>query len=334
MQCWDDKRKLVRAQDWDGRTVLRNYEATMKSGAAATDTHRVVLTKARFSVEVVFQDLQSERTQSWQFTVTPPKVLSELQLTRSAPNPGSDGSMLDGTARDTLLLELEVYLHAGRPGAGTRPETLSVRIMAGDRTMAGERLAVTQDSWRVRRRLSFPLLDYPSGDYDVVASVLGKGGVVMDRSQATFHVKGSFFSSEREYRAKVDELLWIATEDQIRKLKTARPAERESLWRAFWVKKDQTPTTSENETESEYFDRIAYCRDHFGHGDKGYRSDRAMVYVKLGPPDNVEAGAFEIDSQPYETWSYYSLNRSFTFHDVNGFGEYKLMDQNDRDFFK
>ena len=65
--------------------------------------------------------------------------------------------------------------------------------------------------------------------------------------------------------------------------------------------------------------------DHFGHGDKGWRSDRARVYVRLGSPDNIDSHPFESPGNPTEVWYYYSQSLTLTFEDVNGFGEYKLV---------
>lgn len=50
-----------------------------------------------------------------------------------------------------------------------------------------------------------------------------------------------------------------------------------------------------------------------------------MVFILLGSPNNVERHPFDIDSKPYEVWSYYDYNRQVVFLDETGFGDYKLL---------
>ena len=74
----------------------------------------------------------------------------------------------------------------------------------------------------------------------------------------------------------------------------------------------------------DYFKRIEYCKEKFGKGDRGYKSDRARVFMKYGTPDQIESANYEQSTRPYEIWYYYNINRRFVFVDVSGFGEYVL----------
>jgi len=75
----------------------------------------------------------------------------------------------------------------------------------------------------------------------------------------------------------------------------------------------------------EYYKRIKYANEHFGIYDKeGYKTDMGLVYVKFGPPDEIDRHPFELDVRAYQVWYYYRLNRKFLFVDVNGYGEYEL----------
>jgi GWxTD domain-containing protein len=93
----------------------------------------------------------------------------------------------------------------------------------------------------------------------------------------------------------------------------------------FWKKKDPSPNNEENEVFDEYFRRVAYANEHFSSYIEGWKSDRGMVFIMLGPPNNVDRHPFEYDSKPYEIWEYYNLNRSFVFLDQTGFGDYRLI---------
>jgi GWxTD domain-containing protein len=141
------------------------------------------------------------------------------------------------------------------------------------------------------------------------------------RASASFRVDVPFFYDDSQYFARVAQLEYVASSGEMQILRRTPRAERESAWRDFWKKKDQTPTTERNEREDEYLARIDYADEHFGHGDRGWRSDRGRVYVRYGAADQVDVRPFEIDAPAYEIWYYYELNRKFVFLDRFGAGE-------------
>jgi GWxTD domain-containing protein len=320
-QCWDAKKRLVASQDWDDEMHELNYDATMNTTARVTGLRTVLTPRARLAVEAVIQDRQSERIRSWSFNVAPPKFVSEMRLSRARRTRDS--------ARDTLYVHLETYagsehkLSIPTANAGARPESVLVLVNKARKVWASERRPVMQDSWRSVQDLSFPLAGFENGVYEVKVTVTGAAGRALEERRATFEVANSIFGSERDFQERVKQMLWIATESEMQRLRVAAPPQRESLWNAFWKQKDVTPTTEENEAERTYFERIDYAERHFGHGDRGYRSDRARVYVKYGPPDNIESQPFEAGSNAYEVWYYYNQNLRFVFYDVGGFGEFK-----------
>lgn len=110
--------------------------------------------------------------------------------------------------------------------------------------------------------------------------------------------------------------------------------EKLNRFKAFWKAKDPTPNTAENEVFNEYYRRIAFSNEKFKTYTEGWKTDMGMVYILLGPPNNVERHPFEYDSKPYEIWEYYTLNRSFVFVDETGFGEYRLANRIFGDWFR
>ncbi|MCB0748025.1 MAG: GWxTD domain-containing protein [Ignavibacteriales bacterium] len=102
----------------------------------------------------------------------------------------------------------------------------------------------------------------------------------------------------------------------------------------YWKRLDPSPNTVENETLNEYYRRVAYADESFGGYFKGWRSDMGMVYITLGPPDQVTRRPYEIDTRPYEIWDYYVINRSFIFVDQTNFGDYRLENPAYGDWFR
>lgn len=133
----------------------------------------------------------------------------------------------------------------------------------------------------------------------------------------------------------VEQLVYIATPKQLDYIKDAPNREvKIKRFSEFWKQKDPNPATDENQAFDEYYRRIAFTNDNFTHYVDGWRTDMGMVYVVLGPPDNVEHHPFDADQKPYEVWQYYNLNRAFTFLDTTGFGDYRLTNQLDFDYIR
>jgi GWxTD domain-containing protein len=102
-------------------------------------------------------------------------------------------------------------------------------------------------------------------------------------------------------------------------------AEKTKRFLAFWKKRDPSPNNEENEIFDEYFKRVAYADENFSNYIDGWKTDRGMVFILLGPANNIDRHPFELDSKPYEVWEYYDLNYNLVFVDETGFGDYRLV---------
>jgi GWxTD domain-containing protein len=107
----------------------------------------------------------------------------------------------------------------------------------------------------------------------------------------------------------------------------------------FWLRRDPTPGTIENEYKDEHYRRIAYANEHFGTGNPGWKSDRGRIYITYGPADQVESHPYGGGSAnlPIELWSYRHIEGlrpdfHIDFIDSTRTGEYRIAaDQPDRE---
>lgn len=172
--------------------------------------------------------------------------------------------------------------------------------------------------------LSLLVNNFPVGDYAVNFKIY-RALKKIDEITLPIKIIRPFYLDDKTWQLKVSQLEYIATPSEIAQLKLADKEMRDSLWQGFWNQYDPTPNTANNERESEYFSRIVYAEEHFSFGDKGWRSDRGKIYVKYGPPDEIQSRPYELSSRPYEVWLYYKINLKFIFYDRHGFGEYLLI---------
>jgi GWxTD domain-containing protein len=98
-------------------------------------------------------------------------------------------------------------------------------------------------------------------------------------------------------------------------------AEREQFINQFWLRRDPTPNTAENEFKDEHYRRIAYANEAYanpaGPGLPGWKTDRGRIYITYGPPDEIEdhsSGGFyqrppeegggTTSTFPFQQWRY------------------------------
>ena len=140
-----------------------------------------------------------------------------------------------------------------------------------------------------------------------------------------------------------EDVLYIITDEEkaaFKRLKT--DDERQQFVEAFWQRRDPTPDTEENEYKEEHYRRIAYANDHYASGIPGWKTDRGMIYIKYGPPDEIdshpsggsyerpiEEGGGETSTYPFEDWRYRYIegigtNINIEFVDTTMSGEYHM----------
>jgi GWxTD domain-containing protein len=148
-----------------------------------------------------------------------------------------------------------------------------------------------------------------------------------------------------------EDVLYIITDEEkqgFKRLKTDE--ERQEFVEQFWLRRDPTPDTEENEYKEEHYRRIAYANDHYASGIPGWKTDRGMIYIKYGAPDEIdshpsggsyerpiEEGGGETSTYPFEDWRYRYIEGAGTnviieFVDTTMSGEYHIsLDPEEKD---
>lgn len=85
-------------------------------------------------------------------------------------------------------------------------------------------------------------------------------------------------------------------------------ADREAFIQNFWEVRNPDPNSPTNQFRDEYYRRLAYASDHFGSPGRhdGWRTDRGMVYITLGPPQQLTPYRSSQYLTPLEIWFYQS----------------------------
>lgn len=130
-------------------------------------------------------------------------------------------------------------------------------------------------------------------------------------------------------------LRFFTTPQRIKALRDTSENLRGEAWATFLRETDPVPTTSQHEALQAYFTRIQQANTEFREeGGAGWLSDRGMVYVGLGPPDNIfEPGVGQMNQRGQaQVWEYQRQQLQVVFIDQNGFGRWRMTTQSELEF--
>src|SRR3989442_6186719 len=157
---------------------------------------------------------------------------------------------------------------------------------------------------------------------------------------------------DSQYKKWLNEEVGYILTDEERSafLRLSNNEEREQFIEQFWLRRDPTPDTVENEFKEEHYRRIAYANERFASGIPGWKTDRGRIYIIWGPADEIEShpsggsydrppeeGGGSTSTYPFEKWRYRYLegignNVILEFVDPSMSGEYRLtMDPGEKD---
>ncbi len=148
-----------------------------------------------------------------------------------------------------------------------------------------------------------------------------------------------------------EDVFYIITDEERATFKRfATDDERESFIESFWLRRDPTPDTQENEYKEEHYRRIAYSNERFASGIPGWKADRGRIYITFGPPDEIEdhpsggtyqrpieEGGGTTSTFPFQKWRYRYIDGigndvMIEFVDTTMTGEFRMtMDPSEKD---
>jgi GWxTD domain-containing protein len=148
-----------------------------------------------------------------------------------------------------------------------------------------------------------------------------------------------------------EDVLYIITDEEKQTWKRlSTDDERESFIEQFWIRRDPTPDSVENEFKEEHYRRIAYANERYASGIPGWKTDRGRIYITFGPPDEneshpsggsyerpIEEGGGTTSTFPFEKWRYRYIEGigsdiNIEFVDPTMTGEYRMtMDPSEKD---
>lgn len=320
----------LQGRAWERRLVVAGFEATRSARAAMVERRTIDLRPGRYRATVRVRDLgagtESKATQS---IVVPdytrvPVGFADLELGVV----DSLGAFLPTISRvfgaEVGRLAARAALFDRRAGPWPRTYAFHYRVLDD----AGERVVEGTTNVSVGHSAEAVLIRPTSTDLFLGRYVLevelvdGHSRWRVDRS---FEVEESGPPSGAEFERMLEPLSYIASTEEIDRLRRLKPEEHAAGWEEFWRSRDPNPETPRNEALIEFIRRVRYTERHFQGYGPGWRSDMGRIYIRYGPASQIESRPASTTSPQLEIWYYENPSRRFVFGDREGFGRFVLM---------
>ncbi len=342
---YDSTERLVTEKIWTEKIILGSYSESISRVGSNISSRSFRLRPGNYKLKVAVQDKESKKNAS---ATTDLKVrafteafaLSDVLLITKYSEIDSKKELIPNITNNIIFTQGGFYLffefYNNSPDSNFN---LNCKIT----NSKGKSVVEFNTAYKIPAVRTPIFLKVEKSDFSIGEYVL----TITAKSIDTL-IRGSYSVSKRVFsrwvgvprsivdlNKAIEQMIYITNRDKINELlKIENEQTKYEKFMEFWRSKDPTPNTEENELMDEYYGRVEYANQQFSTYQEGWKTDMGMVFIILGPPNNVERRPFNYDRPAYEIWEYYTLNRSFIFVDYTGFGDYRLVNRDFSEWFK
>jgi GWxTD domain-containing protein len=329
------------AHHFDAKEVVRvrNFKETTRGEESVIFQEYFGLPPGRYTLSLTVRDEAGSKAGSYEAEITVPTIssrgLSSSIPVHEATPRGSVDSLprLVAAPRSTAVFGrdtmLAAYIEAYELAPG-EPVQASVRGERG--TILWSEPVDMTGSGRVA-----------SGVVQVPVSKLGIGAIelllsrsgVADTSRTPLFISFGDELPIASFEDMLSYLRYYASPSRIKALREAAADMRSAAWSEFLLETDPVPTTPQHEGLQLYFARIQRANLEFREeGGAGWLTDRGMVFVSLGEPDQIlEPNGSQMNQRGQaQVWVYQRLDLQLIFIDQTGFNRWRLTQNSELDF--
>src|SRR4030065_445578 len=328
-----DKEIKITTKEFDQTTSKTNYNLSLRS---------FNLEAGKYLMRTSFEDVDSRKEYAVENLITVRKMeqefaMSDMMLISKQTAVEGSSKIIPNVSRnvaakkDGIPFFFEVY--------SSMPREIKIEYSVlddGKDKVYKEETSRQIDSGRTQIFHNIKEVDLGLGNYILTTDIKD------DKNDLAVSTIKNFVSrwmgvprSIKELDKAVAQMVYLATSSELDEINDAKSKEEKiQNYLAYWKKKDPDPQSEDNPVFYEYYRRVVFANENFSHYIEGWRTDRGMVFIILGAPNNIDRHPFEYYSKPYEAWEYYELNKSFGFLDETGFGDYRLITPLYGDFYR
>ncbi len=328
-----DKEKLMLEKTWSELIKLKDFDETNSKENSALAMRSFYLKPGDYFLRSSLQDNESQAQYS---SETPFKVrsisgdvaVSDIMILAKRKEEAGKTKIVPyvslNVANFKIGLPVFYEIYSKKP----RKINICYSILDNDKkNIYSDTVSRSIDSGKTQIIYTLKDSSFSLGFYNLVINVKDSDNTTLASVDKRFFSRWiGVPSTIKDLNKAIEEMIYIASTSQINYIKDGK-TQKEKLKRfmEFWKKQNPVSSDPVNKVFNEYYARVDYANEHFGDYFPGWRSDRGMVFILLGPPDNIDRHPFDMDSKPYEVWTYYQLDISLVFVDQTGFGNYRLI---------
>ena len=322
----DKKKERIAGLIWSDSLLLASYQDTRKTENTILTAKHFIVPAGELNLTVRVTDLYTKKTRILTDKVdhsnmyNGPIALGNIMIMDNAAS-GSRELLMDEAfyeIMDTLRFKVRII-------GEKSPFKITYELKVQDQSKLKESMVLDHHG-PIDSLLSFvvPLSNMHYTNYSLfLYAGDGSENQVVTKAYFRVRIKGINFDIG-DLNEATKQLVYIADDRDIREILALEGDAEMEKFAAFWAILDPTPGTPENELMEEYYRRVAFSIEAFTVVQDGWRTDRGMIYILFGPPDEIHRGSFELDQKPYQIWDYYRIGKQFVFRDETGFGNYRL----------
>ncbi|NQU05306.1 MAG: GWxTD domain-containing protein [Calditrichaeota bacterium] len=128
--------------------------------------------------------------------------------------------------------------------------------------------------------------------------------------------------------SELKEIKFLLTKGQLGRIGNMSLVDKALFLKEFWRRLDNGQSSNSISLRQRFRQRVVEADERFGNSrTAGHRTERGRIYALCGEPDDKEIHNLDINTKPYEVWSYHQIQGGviFVFIDRSGFGEYSLI---------
>ncbi|HVO73715.1 MAG TPA: GWxTD domain-containing protein [Ignavibacteriaceae bacterium] len=339
-----DKEKLIAEKSWTEKINVKEFEQTTSKNNFNLSLRSFFLEPDKYSVRSAIEDMDSKKSAVKEDLISVKNMLnsfsvSDIMLIAKETIVNGNNKIVPNVSKNVALQNEKEGLQFFFEICSDSPKKIEIEyslIEGNEEAIKKDTVIKNVDSGKTQILHSMNNLQLGMGEYLIKADILDTSGNAIGTTEKVFISRWiGVPSTVKDIDKAVDEMVYIASGSEMSDIKdAANKDEKLKQFLDFWKKKDPTPQTDDNPVFEEYYRRVEYANKNFSHYLEGWRTDRGMVFIILGSPNNVDRHPFEYDSKPYEVWEYYQLNKYFVFVDETGFGDYRLSTPLYGDFYR
>jgi len=336
------KKKLITEKMWNEKISTKDFDETSSSKSFNISQKSFDLIAGEYFFQTSIKDKNSRKSYSdgkiFEVKYLSPKYsISDLLIVSKKIQQNGEDKVVPNVSGNVVLQSSTFPIFFEIYSDTSRQAVLNYSIRNSDKDI------IIQDtaSYELKKGTNqiyhtFTDTNLDIGTYNVTVKVKSptEGNVLVASKDFNAFWYG-FPTSVKNIDEAINEMVYIASASELSYIKNGKTLkERIKRYKEFWQKKNPLPSSGDNMVFDEYYGRVAYANEHFSTYVRGWKSDRGMVFITLGPPDNIDRHPMDMNAKPYEVWEYYDLNRSFVFVDETGFGDYRLVTPFTGDLFR